>query len=307
MSRLSATVAGLVALSVPTTLLAAPPLFGVMFRTGGQTAGLYPNLYDINPSTGAATNPRPVNVNNTVGLAIDPVTGIMYGLTDQLGRINNQTGLAGKNLLFTIDPVSGFATGVGTITPSAGPLQVFEGDLAFSPTDGQLYATRSLNGVGTLLRIDIHTPANSVAIGDINAPNFDASAMAFAPNGDLYVLNTTIPAATTTPAQLFKINPANAQVLQSWQLDLAIGTVAGMAFHPDSGDLLVVDGDFAGLNQMFRVDFANSALAPIGATGAAGGNYQGLAGLAFGYVPEPTSAVAVFVATGAALSRRRRG
>ncbi len=82
--------AALLAASCVTGVTGAQTLHGIMFRTGGQTSGLNPILYDVNTLSGTATNPRNVNVNNCVGIAVDPANGVMYGLTDQFGRINNQ-------------------------------------------------------------------------------------------------------------------------------------------------------------------------------------------------------------------------
>ncbi|RYG67754.1 hypothetical protein EON77_16170, partial [bacterium] len=117
------------------SLAHADGLLGVMYRTGGQTDGSKPLLYDVNPLTGATSNGRQVNVNFCIGIASSP-DGRLYGMTDGLGRINNTPGLGGRGLLFSIDPATGFATGIGRADPT-GTFSVNEGDLAFSPT-GQL-------------------------------------------------------------------------------------------------------------------------------------------------------------------------
>ncbi|MFY7895948.1 MAG: hypothetical protein ACOVP8_06925, partial [Phycisphaerales bacterium] len=137
----------------PAALAQAPSTLGVMFRTGGQTSGLNPILYDVNLSTGATSNPRNINVNNAVGIAIDPETGVLYGLTDQFGRINNQSGQGGKNLIFTVNATTGAATAVGRVDPT-GIFQVFEGDIAFNPVDGGFWGVTTLVSTARLFTID---------------------------------------------------------------------------------------------------------------------------------------------------------
>lgn len=173
---------------VATTLAQAQALYGISFRTGGQTSGLNPYLYDVDPTTGAATNKRPVNVNDAVGIAISP-TGKMYGITDQFGRINNVSGQGGKNLLFEIDPATGHATGIGRLDPAgADAYQMYEGDLAFNPVDGQLWAMSTRVNQGVLYTVDTATgkgTVKSVFTPITGYANLDVSAMAFSKTGAL--------------------------------------------------------------------------------------------------------------------------
>ncbi len=263
----------------------AQPLYGIMFRTGSQTSGANPKLYDVNPQTGAATSPRNVNVNSCVGIAVSP-SGVMYGLTDQFGRINNVSGSGGKGLLFTIDPVTGQATAVGRIDPTSSasdaPLAIYEGDLAFHPTTGvlwgvttdvtfaRLFTVNTTTGLGTIV-VDIRPPAGIA--------QFDISAMAFSAAGDLWVLDTTYPSAPG-PARLYRVNPTNGAILERFDTSATLGTCGGMAFEPGTGDLLVVDGDTGTTDSLYR--FSGGDLQFVGNTGASGGIYRGLSALAFG-------------------------
>jgi hypothetical protein len=259
----------------------AQSLYGIMFRTGGQTSGLNPTLYDVNPATGAASNPRNVNVNNSVGIAIDPATGVMYGLTDQFGRINNVSGQGGKNLLFTINPANGQATAVGRVDPT-GVFQVFEGDIAFNPVDGSMWGVTTLINSARLFTINKATglatqgPAILPQIGI----DLDISALAFDAAGNLYALDTRFP-NNPGPALLMRLNPQTGEVLASWNTGMLLGNVAGMTFVAP-GELLIADGDTSGTNNLYRFALSTSTMTTIGATGAAGGIYRGLAGLAFG-------------------------
>ncbi len=280
----------------------AQQLYGVMYRTGSQTNGFGPKLYDVDPASGACTNPRAINVNFCVGIAIDPAPPhTMYGLTDQLGRINNVSGVTGKNLLFTVNPADGHATRVGQLDPArtsnTDPLAVNEGDIAFHPITGQLWGVSTrvtaarlftidkTTGLGTLVS-DIAVPP-SVPVLPGTGPAFDISAMAFNARGELFVLDTTYP-GITGPARLYKLDPSTAiaTLVQQWNTTVTMGTCAGMAFAPD-GTLLIADGDFGSSNRLYRFDFNLGDLVPIGpttASGNAGGTsttWTGLAGLVF--------------------------
>ena len=253
-------------------------MYGIMFRTGGQTSGLMPTLFDVNPATGAATNPRSVNVNNCVGITIDPATGVMYGLTDQLGRINNQSGQGGKNLLFTINPATGAATGVGRIDPS-GSFQEFEGDIAFNPVDGSMWGVTTQVLQGRLFQINKVTglATQGAAVLPVIGTDLDISALAFNSSGQMFVLDSRYP-NNPGPAILERIDPASGAVLQFWLTSARLGTVAGMTFGP-GGELFVADGDTGGTNLLYRFDFGIGDLVAVGPTGATGGIYAGLAGL----------------------------
>ena len=255
----------------------AQSMYGIMFRTGGQTSGMNPILYDVDPQTGAATNPRNVNVNVCVGLAIDPSTGTMYGLTDQFGRINNQSGQGGKNLLFSINPATGFATGIGRLDPT-GVFQEFEGDLAFNPVTGVLWGVSTSQNGAAIFTIDTATGL-ATQVSSYLAPNIDISGLAFDASGGMFLLDTRFP-TSPGPAIVLRVDPATGTVLQSWVTGTQLGSCAGMTFGP-GGTLYVADGDTGGTNKLYSFDFGTGTLATIGATGAAGGIYAGLAGLAY--------------------------
>lgn len=259
---------------------AAQPMYGIMFRTGGQTSGLNPTLYNVDPVTGAASLPRAVNVNNCVGIALDPTTGIMYGLTDQFGRINNISGQGGKGLIFTINPATGAATAVGRTDPTGG-FQIFEGDIAFNPVDGSFWGVSTLINSARLFRINKATGLATLAgsISPLQGVDLDISAMAFSQSGNMYVLDTRYP-NNPGPALIMKIDPATGATVASWNTGVLLGNVAGMTFGPD-GVLYIADGDTSGTNHLYSFNFDSGRMTDIGATGAAGGIYQGLAGLLY--------------------------
>ncbi len=278
----------------------AQSMYGIMFRTGSQTSGLNPILYDVNPATGAATNPRNVNVNDCVGITIDPATGVMYGLTDQFGRINNQSGQGGKNLLFSINPTTGAATGIGRLDPT-GVFQEFEGDIAFNPVTGALWGVSTSQNGAAIYTINKSTGL-ATQVSSYLAANIDISGMTFDANGNMYILDTRYP-TSPGPAILSRIDPATGATLQSWTTSTLLGNCAGLTFGP-GGVLYVADGDTSGTNNLYSFDFNTGSLVTIGATGAAGGIYQGLAGLAYGTVPAPASVA--LLGLGALVGARRK-
>jgi hypothetical protein len=70
-------------------------------------------------------------------------------------------------------------------------------------------------------------------------------------------------------------------------MNFNLGGSAGLTFDPISGLGYVADGYFAGTNLLYSLDTGTGTLTPIGSTGLA----EGLSGLAFVSVPEPSSFV----------------
>lgn len=274
------------------TIASASPsdCYGVMFRTGSQTSGLGPWLFDVNPATGAATNGRQLNVNDCCGIAIDPATGFMYGLTDQLGRINNQSGTGGKNLVFKINPATGFCTAVGQLDPSdtssSGALAAYEGDLAFHPQSGALWGVTTRVSYARLFTVDTGTGRGTI-VADIHpatGTTLDVSSIAFDSTGQLWALDTRYP-TEPGPAKLYRVDGATGAVLQAWTTSVTLGTVAGMRFDPSTGSLLVADGDTGGTANLYRFSFKTGDLVLVGPTGVQIGNSKGFAGLEFTPLP----------------------
>lgn len=87
--------------------------FGLLLGSGSAGATLYgatggnafSDLYTINPATGAAVSVGPIGFAVT-GLAFDPTTGILYGVT------SNQSP-ASPHSLITVDPATGAGTLIG--------------------------------------------------------------------------------------------------------------------------------------------------------------------------------------------------
>jgi hypothetical protein len=73
-------------------------------------------------------------------------------------------------------------------------------------------------------------------------------------------------------------------------MNFNLGGTAGLTFDPISGIGYVADGYFAGTNLLYSLDTGSGTLTPIGATLFA----EGMSGLAFYSVPEPSSFIFCF-------------
>jgi DNA-binding beta-propeller fold protein YncE len=253
--------------------VAATPLTGNSF-TGANGAV----LYDIDPLTGHAGNPRSTGIDNLVGIAFSP-DAHLYGLS-------NSAAASYANSLFRIDPDTGASelvgpTGLGSVT---------EGDLAFDRTTGSLYGFWNADqGQRQLFTLDTATGTATVIPGSLSG---DPSAMAFAPDGTLYVLDTSL-------QKLLTVDRASGAILTTTDLSTSLGSTAGMDVHPATGVFYVADGQSGGTDRLYTLDPATGLLTDQGLLGLD----TGLAGLAF--LPEPGTLLLVMFA-GAAMLRRKR-
>lgn len=137
---------------------------------GASGGNLPSNLYIIDPATAAATvvGAMPVALG---GLAYNPVTGILYGVTTV------QSPLCAKCLV-TINPATAAVTIIGALNPSVGM-----GDITFR-ADGTLFGWNlTTNDLST---IDL-TTATVTVVGDSGVSG-GGNALEFAANGALYVV-----------------------------------------------------------------------------------------------------------------------
>jgi Ca2+-binding RTX toxin-like protein len=192
----------LAAVLAPAASAAPPPgLYGATGVLGNDTAPPS-NLYRIDPNTGAATTVGPIGY-ALGGLALDPTTGILYGVT----TARELTSV--ERFLIRLDDT----TGAGTVVGSLGTNHI--GDIAFD-NRGQLYGwseSRRADGgfaaVDDLVRINKATGAVT-DVGDSglnpswgNGIAFDNSGVLFGSlNGDygwLWTINPTTGAVNRGP------------------------------------------------------------------------------------------------------------
>ena len=233
---------GVVGTSSPTEE-AIQILLGIDHQNLGQST-----LYDVNESTGETSNPRPLGLDNTIGIAISP-SGTAYTVS------------ASDESLYSIDVATGAATLIGKYRTA-----ITEGDLDFDPISGVLY------GITTddlLFTIDVANGAGTVIGGSLANGNYPA--MVFDDAGNLYVYETGGNVLVT-------LDPTNANVLNSVPTD-PLGTLAGMEFDPTTGQLLIADSGTSGTDTLYTLDPVTGVLTVVGPTTGAP---AGLAGLTYG-------------------------
>lgn len=251
---------------------AQPVLLGCTTNSGSVPPTSH--IVDIDTLTGAATNRRDTAIATLVGIAVQPTTGNLFGLTSLTS--------SPANALVRINQYTGQTNLVGL----TGLTQVFEGDLAFSPVTGLLYGLQDLGGVGArrLFRIDPATGAGQI-VGDLPTSG-DYSAMAFNSVGTLFVLDTS----GNLPSTLLTVEPDSAMVVLTVATNLDLGTGAGMAIDPISGIAYVADGGPApAANTLFTLDVLTGTLVPVGSLNTPGG----ISGLSFASIPEPGSVILI--------------
>lgn len=161
-----------IALSVVTVSARADTLYA-----GTGSNGIAGSLYTIDPANGTSTLVGPLMIGSdpigVTGLAFQPSTGILYGVTANSTR----NGATNPRSLVTIDPATGQATLVGQLALDN------VGDIAFA-TDGTLYGWEA-HSPYSLVTIDPVTAAES-QIGTSGLSDGTGDSLSFV-GGTLYV------------------------------------------------------------------------------------------------------------------------
>ncbi|MEM1181587.1 MAG: LamG-like jellyroll fold domain-containing protein, partial [Acidobacteriota bacterium] len=198
-------------------------------------------LYDVDPQTGQASNPRSTGMPGAIGLALGP-DGFLYSVT--LNFLNQ------PSALYRIDPVTGASTMIGQLGLSG---SLNEGDIAFDP-NGTLY------GIGNQLKFfTVNTSTGAAtSLPNVGGYNADYSNLAFDGGGTLYALDNTISAGQLTNTWQ-TINPGSGAILTSQNLSYFAGPLGGMDYDGDADEFLIIDSKFPGTslpgtNSLYRVD-----------------------------------------------------
>lgn len=234
-------------------------------------------LYTVSTATGAATAPRATGLVNLTGITTRHSDNTVFALTNagSLYRLNS-------------------ATGTTTLVGATGSAFI-EADIAYDAASGFLYGIQEFTrGNYGVIQINPATAASTL-VGSMAGVD-DVSAAAFASNGTLFALDTGV----SGNSRLLTLSKTTGQVLSSLTMNVNLGSGAGLTFDPTTGLGYVADGEVGGTNTLYSLNTATGALTSIGATGLA----NGLAGLTFVNVPEPTTLAAG--AAAAVLVRRRR-
>lgn len=183
---------------------AAPPpvLYGAV---GGNNATS--QLYSIDPTTGAGTPIGDIG-NAVTGLAEDPTTGILYGVTS-----NNATD---PRMLVTVNK----ATGAGTIV---GPLGAIIADISFN-SSGQLFGwSESVDGLAS---IDKATGA-ATPVGATGLDTY-GDGESFDKNDVLYDMSNGDGTASFSSGALWTVDT-------STSVPTTVATLSGSPYPPGTG------------------------------------------------------------------------
>ena len=225
-------------------------------------------IYDIDPVSGVASNPR---VTPSRARGIEFADGILYGVE--------------ANTLSTIDVASGEAHSLGTIT-GLGPLEAIL-DLSWNAQTDTLFALAHLGGTTTDLLYTIHT--SSLAATLVGELDDNTKTIAFDASGALYAISIN-------PDIVSLVDPITAVTLSSTFLSTDIQT-ARMVFADMDHPIISarIDGD---PGFVFDLNLADGTLSGIGTTGLD----VGLTSLA--YIPEPSMCFLVLFGVLGFLMRR---
>ena len=225
--------------------------------------GASSSLYTLDSTTGAATLVGATGTNHVTGLAVDPITGVLYGVrSDFFG--------SGDTQLLTIDKTTGAATVVGT-TGHQIP------DITFR-ADGTLFgwseAPGDALGFDDLVMIDLVSgAATKVGNSGLDTSNtglgFDNSGVLWLKNGSL--LHTVDPATGLGSGALIALTDSPQNTL---------------AFDPNSDTPFTIRR-ISGTSLLQTFDTGTGVVTTVGDTGVAG-----LSALAFEPVVVPIPAAA---------------
>jgi DNA-binding beta-propeller fold protein YncE len=221
---------------------------------GGNTPAI---LYQIDRTSGRASQPRDTGLVWITGIAFDR-HGVLYTVTTYDGQPPNS--------LIRIDPDTGQTTVVG----ATGLSTIFEGDIAFDPTTGDLYGMYDTHPATNMFRIDTTTGAATMVATFPSGFAADISGMVFDPSGQLYLIEDE-------RDQVIRVDWRNATVLSTTPLSSPLGYTVGITYDPHQERFYVADGHVDGTNSLYTIDLTTGRLSLIGGLVDAP---EGLAGLA---------------------------
>lgn len=255
--------------------------------TGGNSAT--GELVDISTTNGSFTvigNLVDISSNPyaMTGLAFQPGTGVLYGLTSNRSGTN-------PNSLVTINPATGLVTEIGL--PGVGAF----GDIKFSPTSGILYG---FGNNGNLYTINLTTGAATLVGSSGNTNVIRGAGMAADSSGVLWGTPDSITGLYTYSTS----NGAETLVTPFSGASL-IGHVSALSFDPSDGTLFGADETNGGATDLITIDTSTGFITDIGST------VNNLDAMDFSptQVPEPSSLILLTLTAAGAAShawRRRR-
>jgi len=242
-------VAALSVLTLPAAAISSPILLG------GTNNGV---LYNVDPTTGEATNPRETGLRDLLGLGLSP-QGTLFAL-----QYEDEFYPSGGSI-YAIDARAGTATLIGSPRLARGMRGLaWDGEtsslLSYFPYLGA--------GAGDLIRIDPGT-----GVGTTVGPVGWLTGLAMDHEGTLWGL---------TQSELVVIDKTSGQTVGSTPLSDPLWGVVGFAFD-ESGRAFLSPPSVGGSSVLYALDTSSGMLTAIGPTGVE----HGLTSLV--YVPEPSA------------------
>ena len=217
---------------------------GVVNNTGDNI-----RVATFNPETGE---------NNIIGTIGSQAQGVQFFKLAQAGN-GTFFALGTDTDLYTIDPTTGEATDLGTITGGNPPYLGGSGDAVFDPNDpNQLFVISTGTAGYRLYRVDITNPNAPVAtfVGDTGLSSVGSGSLGFDGNGNLfassgtsvYQIDTTTAAAsfvgdtgfTLNDFAFFNTNPVATDELLSTTINTPVEIpVLGNDFDPDGDPISI--------------------------------------------------------------------
>ncbi len=260
------------------TILAAPAWAGYLI--GCDDLGF---IYDIDVSTGLATNPRATGIGGLMGLAFSP-DNVLYGIDGVLTRHPVD------GSLYIIDPITGSSSLIG----SSG----FDGatGLDFGPSDGTLY------GVDTKRSYTLNLDTAQATLGGPveTVSQFLLTSLVVMPSGEAYGLEFY-------SHELLNFDPLTGAINSTVTVSQQFNYLASMEYDEESGIMYVADGgsDNSSIDILYTLNLDTGILTTIGPLDFRVGSHhgRGLSGLAI--IPEPAT-MSLLALGGLAVLRRRR-
>jgi hypothetical protein len=260
------------------------------FQLTGLTANNQLLLFD-SATPGATKNVQVTGVEGTL-LGIDrrPLNNLIYGLTN-------------TNNIYTINPFTGAATFVSTLSTAF--TGGFTSGVDFNPVPDRL---RVVGANGQNLRINVDTGA-VIVDGEINPGDPDITAVAYTNADNDPATGTTLYDIDAALAQLFIQNPPNNGTLAPVG-SLGVGAIAQLGGF----DIVTTNGVNTGLaaltvnnrTKLFTIDLSSGAATEVGTIGNGRTPLVGLSASASAAVPEPTTMAGLALVGAGLLSTRRK-
>jgi hypothetical protein len=289
---------------------------GLIFGSDGGQHGVSTNngaIVTINPANAAVTVVGvPAGGTSISGLAFDS-SGNLWGSTQIGGGVLPPPDTTFSNLL-QINPSTGAA--MSSVAIKVGPTSISIADLAIQPGTNSIFGIQSPNDPNFTGTANLYTISKTGAATVVGNTGVFFGAIAFAPNGTLYmtsadltgVFPTTIACPSTIPDQnncaLETLNPATAATLTTvatadFYSALGVSPTGVIWAGNGAGDLGAGTGQFfAGLSTL---NPTTGAATFIGNTGT---SFVG--DIAFQPTPEPASLMLFGIGLTPLLARRFR-